>query len=245
MCFVPVFDEADILPWTLAAMKREGCEVWVLDGWSRDGSWEIAQELADRAERFPAEGDDGIWSLIRTLSYIEQLALDSGADWCVLSDADEIRRSPIPGERLIDRVEKISDAGYNVIDFEVMSFQPVDDSYKGDPENYFCYLTDDPEVDGVLRLPQEKLWKNDDLVNIHSSGGHILYRAAKNICPEKLLMMHYPFRTMAQAQRKLSSRLERRDPQEHAVGFGVHYDKIDLAEIIRPVETLKPYQLSS
>ena len=241
-CFMPVHNEADILPWTIGAMRREGCEVHVLDGWSTDGSFEIARDLAS-VEHFPAAGDDGLWSCERTLLHIEDLAVASGADWCLLSDADEIRVSPFPGDRLIDAVQRANEDGFNVVDFRVISFQPVNDAYRGDPEQHFRYYTEDPAIDGVCRPQQEKCWRNDCRVDIHSYGGHKLERPNKLMYPERLLMKHYPFRTLAQARRKLAARLGRRDKREHTdYGWGVHYDGMDPTTVIRDKATLKEWR---
>ena len=43
--FMCVFNEADILPWTLKHLIDQGVQVHVIDNWSTDGSDRIAKRL--------------------------------------------------------------------------------------------------------------------------------------------------------------------------------------------------------
>ena len=45
------------------------------------------------------------------------------------------------------------------------------------------------------------------------------------VYPQKFTMKHYPFRTPEQARAKIETRLARRCAEEHAKGWGVHYDQ--------------------
>ena len=92
--FMCVFNEADILPYTLRHLVDQGVDVHVIDNWSTDGSDLIAQQFPLVGfERFPSEGDGGIYSWRLLLRRVEALATASRASWCVHHDADEIRRS--------------------------------------------------------------------------------------------------------------------------------------------------------
>src|SRR5687767_3568741 len=120
VAFMPCLDEADILPHVLRHMLQQGVNVHVLDGWSKDGSYEIARSTAGvTAERFPADAPSPVWACRPTLARIEELAARADADWCMLNDADEWRRSNWPGETLAEGIARIDAAGYNVIDHEV------------------------------------------------------------------------------------------------------------------------------
>jgi hypothetical protein len=246
-CFMPVRNEADILEWTLRALFREGVSaVHALDGWSTDGTYEILRSYPRvTVQRWPPERDDGVWSCERTLEKIEKMAAASCANWCMLSDADEIRVSNF-ADRLVDQVILADKRGDNVIDHVVGSFQPVDDgwNFTKNPEEYFRFYTQDPAIDGVCKPAQEKLWKNNLLVDIHSSGGHTLYRPDKRLSPVSLVMKHYPFRNSIQARAKLEDRIARRDHREHHdYGWGVHYDSlIEKRDFIQPVERLHQWE---
>ena len=55
--FMCVFNEADILPWTLKHLIDQGVDVHVIDNWSTDGSDRIAQRFPFAGfEQFPGRG---------------------------------------------------------------------------------------------------------------------------------------------------------------------------------------------
>lgn len=227
--FMPVRDEADILPHTLRHLREQGCAVHVIDGWSTDGSYEIARKAlwGCTVERFPADRSDPIQNCTAILKRIEDLAAASDADWILYSDADEWRRSHIAGEKLSDAVLRIEYFNqYNAIDFRVFQFYPTAHPPFGweshiNPEDFFqCY----DEADCISRIPNRKLWKNVGRVCL-GGGGHEVMFPGMRVYPQKFAMKHYPFRTPAQAKAKIETRLARRRHEEHAKGWGVHYDQ--------------------
>jgi glycosyl transferase family 2 len=256
-CYMPCYNEADILPHTLRHLREQGVSVHILDGWSTDGSFEIAQqasrwisppegwvdrrpiELTDHdclrvsVERFPAAGPDPIQNCTAILKRIEDLAAESDADWCLYTDADEWRRSPnqIPTETLecetlSAAVERVDRTGWNAIDFRVFQFYCCGDAWdmaKRDhsPEEVFRNYD---ESDCISRIPNRKLWKNAGRVQL-AGGGHEVTFPGMRVYPQKFSMKHYPFRTPEQARRKIQTRLARRRMEEHAKGWGVHYDQ--------------------
>jgi len=237
--YLPCFNEADVLPHTLRHLHEQGCAVHILEGWSNDGSWEIAQQQADSCERFPADGPDTIQNCTAILERIEHLAEASDADWILYSDADEWRRAPaFDGQSptfakawddtLNDAVRVIDQRGFNAIDFRVFQFYAVGDMWnrqehdgKVSPEQFFRYFD---ETDCISRIPNRKLWKNVGRVQL-TGGGHEVQFPGMRVYPLKFTMKHYPFRTPAQAKAKIETRLARRNHQEHAQGWGVHYDQ--------------------
>ncbi len=223
-CYMPVLDEADILPHVLDYMRGQGVKVHALDGWSSDDSYEMLQSFGPSVtvERFPRDGKDPEWSCRRLLHRVEDLAEKSDADWCLLSDADEWRSSSRAGENLNDAIKRVDRLGYNVVDHTVLEFYCVDDGWDGeDPTTYFRYYD---QTSLICRLPQEKFWKNVGRVDLATHGGHAVLFDGKKVSPEKFLMRHYPYRTPFQARRKLQTRLARRCHEEHHDGWGVHYD---------------------
>jgi hypothetical protein len=182
-------------------------------------------------ERFPAEGPDPIQNCTAILKRIEDLAYESDADWILYSDADEWRRSPYTYKNptLWDSVEEVDDKNYNAIDFRVFQFYCVDDSWKfvsrhstaPTPEDHFLHYD---EADCISRIPNRKLWKNDGRVTL-AGGGHEVQFQGMRVYPQKFTMKHYPFRAPEQARQKIETRLVRRSMEEHAKGWGVHYDQ--------------------
>ncbi len=229
VAYMPVFNEADVLPFVLAHMRAQGIEVHALDGWSTDGSYELlsAAGAGVTVERFPAEGSASAQVCRDILGRVEELAEKSDADWCGLSDADEWRRSSRAGERLVDAIARVDRDGYNVIDHRVFAFFCTDAGWQGDPEQYFrFYNTTDP----ICKLPQEKFWKNAGRVNLCDGAGHAVVFSGKRVAPEKFVMKHYPYRTPDQARRKIETRLARRCETEHREGWGVHYDEFQIGQ---------------
>jgi glycosyltransferase involved in cell wall biosynthesis len=241
--YMPVFNEVDILPHTLRHLDEQGVTVHVLDGWSTDGSYEycVPRALGNTGlsvERFPAEGPDPIQNCTAILKRIEDLAADSDADWCMYSDADEWRRSCVPGQTLADTLQALPLAA-TAVDFRVYQFYCVDGSWtepRGcmvdhgvgrvwvdpvSPERHFQHYD---QADYISRIPNRKLWKNVGRVQL-AGGGHEVVFPGMRVYPQKFVMKHYPFRTPAQAKAKIETRLARRCAEEHTKGWGVHYDQ--------------------
>ena len=247
VAYMPVLNEADIVQWPIRHLIDQGLRVHVIDGWSTDGSAEIAADAGATVERFPASGRESIQVCSAINNRIEYLAARSGADWCYHTDADEIRRAPRASESLLDAIARVDAEGWNVVDHQTFVFFPVDDSdgvsldrrhsYQGEnPEQFFRYFTSE---DGRWsRVRQEKLWKNDAPVRL-AGGGHILDREDKRVCPEKFVLKHFPWRSVKHAEEKLRVRMDRRCLPEHAQGGGVHYDGLTGESAILPKSQLR------
>ena len=235
-CYMPVLNEADILPHTLRHLHEQGCDVHVIDGWSTDGSFEIAQcndYTYVSCERFPPAGPSPTQDCAEILRRIEDLAAESDADWILYSDADEWRRNVEPMSTLADGLLNAQYLGYNAIDFRVFQFYCTSSAPGWDywrnrvgaaalsPEHFFEYYD---EADCISRIPNRKLWKNVGRVQL-AGGGHEVQFPGMRVYAQKFTMKHYPFRTPAQAKAKIETRLKRRNHQEHAQGWGVHYDQ--------------------
>ena len=226
LAIICVFNEADVLPWTLKHLHEQGLTVHIVDNWSTDGSADIAQSFPLAGyEKFPADGPSMWYSWDPLLRRVEEIAYLSKANWITHHDADEIRRSPRKGESIVDGFARIQQTHYNAINFQVFHFMPVDDLYVGDPEKHFQYYTMD-HID--CRMRQVKAWQNTGRrVDLSSSGGHLANFPGVNVSPEKFVLKHYPLRSIVQSQRKvLMERLNRYDPKELAKGYHVQYKSL-------------------
>jgi Glycosyl transferase family 2 len=225
LAFMPVFNEVDILPWTIAHMREQGVEIHALDGWSTDGSYELLRDAGNdvTVERFPLVGPNGVQECREILKRIEVLAYRSQhlADWGYLTDADEWRRSPRANETLVDAIARVDAEGWNAVDHVEFAFYCTDDRWVGvDPESYFRHYESAADRCGP---PQQKLWKNVGRVEL-LNGGHVIKFPGIRMCPEKFVLKHYAYRTPAQALSKIKTRLGRRCHEEHRMGWGTHYD---------------------
>jgi hypothetical protein len=235
MAFTYCYNEQDILPWTLRHMLEQGLDVTVMDNWSTDNSWEAVLELAKKnperihPSRYPVAGPLSQVSWYDMLKLVETKALQAsldGYDWVMHYDADEIRRSPVPGETLVDFLLDVDALGFTAVNHEVIAYKQKETYWGGeDPETYF---TDEVEQHVDHFNGQVKCWKQpkDCIVDLASSGGHRVRFPGLNICPERLLLKHYPLRSNEQAKRKLKERRERWTESDRARGWHVQYDPV-------------------
>jgi len=229
LAVVTTYNEVDIIEQLLSRLTRDGIRVHVIDNWSTDATPDLVGKfVADGAvtwERFPSAGTTGYFELERLLQRVEQVAADSGADWVIHHDADEIREPPWPGVALIDALWAIEQWGYNCIDHTVLNFRPVDNSWSpgADLERSFtwCEFGDTP-----ADFLQIKAWKPQPTgVTMARSAGHEVRFKGRRVFPYKFLMRHYPIRSQEHGEQKiLRDRKPRWSPDERAKGWHVHYD---------------------
>jgi len=240
IAFVPVYNEADILPWTIQHLLDQGVAVYIVDNWSTDNSaWVAKQFPIVGYEKFP-DAPSKYYSWRPILERIAKLARECEYDWCLLNDSDEIRRSPHANETLLQGMHRIHDAGFDAINFSVYHFYPTDDLYTGDPEKHFRYYS----MDGVdATLLHVKAWKRTQRVTrLSESGGHYGTYVGASVYPEKWILKHYPIRTSQQAERKVvHERLERYDPAERVQQWHVQYNSWDKTNWLRDPKTLKEW----
>ncbi len=226
---VTAFNEADVIEQLLERLTAGGIRVHVIDNWSSDATPEILAAFATRGrvtfERFPAPGPSGHFELGRLLRRVEEVAADSGADWVIHHDADEIRESPWPDVPLIDALWAVQQWGYNCIDHTVFNFRPVDNSWSpgDDLASSFpwCQFGDTP-----ADFLQIKGWKPQSTrLTMAENAGHQVMFEGRRVFPYKFLLRHYSIRSQEHGERKiLRERQPRWSPEERAKGWHVHYD---------------------
>jgi glycosyltransferase involved in cell wall biosynthesis len=237
---VPTYNEEDIIGWTVAHLVQQGLQVVIIDTGSTDDTLANARVCGagPAIVHMPAKDGRVRWrEVLETVEALAAKAAKISADWSMLCDADEIRRSPVPGERLIDSFARINETGYNAAEFQVLTFHPVDNGFDGsqNPEEYFRYYTRDLFNE---RIGQVKAWKNtpDRPAMIAWSGGHRLrFMLSKdgNECntdprvhPQPLISKHYPIRSQAHGERKVFTERRGRwaDPEKD---WHVQYNGIE------------------
>jgi glycosyltransferase involved in cell wall biosynthesis len=226
---VTAFNEADVIEQLLDRLTTGAIRVHVIDNWSTDATAEILARFASRGrvtwEEFPAEGASGHFELERLLRRVEEVAADSGADWVIHHDADEIREAPWAGVSLIDALWAVEQWGYNCIDHTVFNFRPVDNSWSpgDDLASSFpwCQFGDTP-----ADFLQIKGWKPQSTrLSMADNAGHQVKFEGRRVFPYKFLLRHYSIRSQAHGERKiLRERQPRWSPEERAKGWHVHYD---------------------
>ncbi|MBW4029550.1 MAG: glycosyltransferase family 2 protein [Acidobacteria bacterium] len=229
LAIVTAYNEADVIEQLLERLTTSGVRVHVIDNWSNDATPDILSAFANRSavtwERFPSAGDTGHFELERLLRRVEEVAAESGADWVIHHDADEIRESPWPGVSLMDALWAVEQWGYNCIDHTVFNFRPVDNSWSpgDDLASSFpwCEFGDTP-----ADFLQIKGWKPQATrLTMASNAGHQVDFEGRRVFPYKFLLRHYSIRSQEHGERKiLRERQPRWSPEERAKGWHVHYD---------------------
>jgi len=238
LAIIPVYNEADVLPWTISHLHEQGCQVHLIDNWSTDGligyyrqcSWQ--NDRGDlEIELWPPSGPLPIYDWTGILMRIEEVAFANQGRWVILHDADEIRRTPgkdgsMDGGRgvtLADALQIVSCYGFNAVEYRVVTFKPIDNGYHGDPEKYFRHYTLDALDSG---LPHVKTWfQGSERVDLHTHGGHQVLFAGRSVFPVPFVLKHYPIRSQEQGERKLwRDRLPRYSQAEKAMRWHEQYN---------------------
>jgi glycosyltransferase involved in cell wall biosynthesis len=244
LAIVPTYNEEDVIAQTLGYLIGQGIEVYLLDSWSTDGTVEHARAFAGAGlvglERFPPKGPTATYDLTALLRRVEEIAANENwADWVMLHDADERRRSPWPGVPLRTALWRVDQSGFSCVDHVTLNFCPVDDGF--DPhccelEQYFSYFEFSSHPG---HFHQRRAWKRLGVpVALADSAGHDVRFAARRVYPYKFLLKHYPVRSRAHGERKVRhERVARWNLEERARGWHRQYD--DSAEIfLRRAEDL-------
>lgn len=249
LAIVTAYNEADVIRHCVQRLRSEQCRVHVIENWSTDSTPEILEQLAGTDpgitfERFPTGGPTGSYDWRNLLQRVDDVAAQSGADWCMHHDADEIRRGPWPDVSLRDALYRVQMAGFNAVDHTVVNFWPVDDTF-----------TDDTPLEAHFRLfefgrnpghqLQVKAWRNKgDSVRLPESGGHEAQFAGRCVYPYNFELRHYPIRSTGQGLRKVfQDRKPRWNTEERKMGWHSHYDHVEESGegLLRDPATLHEY----
>lgn len=227
LAIMHVFNEADIVEETIKHLICQNIDVYVVDNWSNDGSYEIVKALQMQypnrlfLERFPEYGVNEYYDWYHQLERTEQINRNSNYNWFIHYDADEIRLSPWKNVSLRDAIFYVDKLGYNLIENTVIDFKITEDSPN-------CWVKDGWFDFGHRKghFEQVKTWKRDITLDLKKSGGHIAEIENPRIFPLKILNRHYPLRTIDQARKKIyRDRLPRFAKEKNERGWHGHYDK--------------------
>jgi glycosyltransferase involved in cell wall biosynthesis len=228
VALMAAFNEEDVIGPAIEKLAGDGVGVYVIDNWSTDRTWEIAQGLEGRGviglERFPAR-PGGSFVLRALLRRTTELAAGLDATWFIHHDADERRRGPWPGAGLREALWRVDRAGFNAVDFTVANYRPIDDSFEpgDDFEARFRHFEFGATSDLLLQI---KAWKNVGRVDLAGSAGHQARFRGRRVFPYKFLLKHYPIRSQAHGERKIfRERIPRWDRHERVRGWHVHYNE--------------------
>jgi GT2 family glycosyltransferase/glycosyltransferase involved in cell wall biosynthesis len=228
IALISSFNEEDIISPVIGHLVENGVEVYLIDDHSTDDTVQQASQwlgkgLLDIESFSRSEATNGKFEWAAILRRKEELATTLHANWFIHHDADEIRESPWPSLGLKEAIRWVDKLGYNCVDFKVLNFPPVDDSFRvgDDPKTYFKYCEDAADFDVV----QRKAWKAGVRVSLAAAGGHEALFPDRRIFPIKFLMRHYPIRGQQHGLRKVFlERAQRFLDSERAKGWHRQYD---------------------
>jgi glycosyltransferase involved in cell wall biosynthesis len=232
VAIMPTYNEEDVIAHSLRYLVDQGIQVYLIDNWSTDATLERARPFLGRglvdAERFPAAGPSRTYDLRNLLTRVEEVSETLDADWFMLYDADERRRSPWLGLSLKDALHYVDRCGFNCVDHLTVNFWPVDDRF--DPaRDVERQLTHFELSDHPGHFHQRRVWKNlGRRVSLAPTAGHDVGFEGRLVYPFKFLLKHYPIRSQAHGERKiLAERKPRWNAEERSLGWHAQYDALE------------------
>ena len=232
LAIMTAYNEGDIIEHTIRALISQGIDVYLIDKWSTDDTYQKASQFLDQGligiEQFPSSGPSQYYHWGELLKRVDALAMSMPHDWIIHHDADEIRYGPWPEVNLRDSLQMIDSLGYTAADHCLLNFQPIDNGYSSDisPEPYFKFFEFGKSVDS----PQVKAWKNQfSLVHLDQFGGHSVRFPSLKVFPFQFIIKHYRIRSDDHGRKKVfQDRKSRWDPEERSKGWHIQYDSVQL-----------------
>lgn len=225
---MPVFNEIDIVEKSVSRLLFQGIDVYVIDNWSDDGSYEKLVEMSRqheniKVERFPSSPvNEYMWNEI--LKRMEEISLELDYDWFVHVDADEFLEGYQSSMGLKESIYIVDISGFDVIDFTLIDFRPtkITEGQEIELPNRWEFST----RNGARNI--QRAWKNTGVKpDFHKSGGHVL-KTHTRLYPFNFLLMHFPIRNSAQGRKKIfRDRLPRFRTEKLNFGWHTQYDNFN------------------
>ena len=172
----------------LDALAEQGCDAYVIDHGSTDGTADIARPpRAQRHRRRALPRDSGFPARNATHGLEgpparrEQVVREHDYDWYVNNDADEFREAPWPGLTLAEGFARAESLGYNAVNFRVLNFRPTGEDFRaGRPAAVITRFAPPDRCD----TPEVKAFKRPDgPLDILGAGGHDVRFDGRRVCP--------------------------------------------------------------
>ena len=204
MCLVK--NEADILQETFISALRWCDHIYVFDNGSNDGTWELAQKLANEHPQIvPYKQDDVLYSNGLLADIFNAFRSNAGPrDWWCRLDADEIYIDDprIFLAKIPDRFQTVWSASfaYYFTDQDLLFYQQDPEGYVKIPvEQRLRYYRNHWGELRFFRHNDQMVWTRDD--------GHFPKAVWDGLVyPVRIWLKHYQYRSPDQMQRRLLTR---------------------------------------
>lgn len=229
LAIIHAYNEEDVIQKTIKYLVNQGINVYVLDNWSTDKTFEKVQEIQKKytnnviLKRYPEqEPKESNFELANQLRETERISKTLDYDWFIHYDADEIRISPFKNITLSEMIAFVDNLGYNAINTTVIDFRLTNKEEEIFNKNVYFEIGRKP-----THFMQIKAWKKCEDVELASTGGHIAKFENQKVYPLKIINKHYPLRSIEQAEKKIfKDRLPRFEKERKEKGWHNHYDKM-------------------
>ncbi|WP_019947778.1 glycosyltransferase family 2 protein [Hymenobacter aerophilus] len=197
-----VKNEADIVKYNLLEASKWAHKIFVLDNGSTDGTWEIVNSIkSDKIIPWKTE-NKGFYDGIRGEVYNEFKHLASEGDWwCFRLDADEFY-----ADNPVEFLAKVSPI-YHFVATATIHFWIT-------KEDIAEYDFDDDAENNIrnIRYYEKYTWSEARFFRhrpkmIWTLGAE-LPKHMGVLCPTRIRVKHYQFRSMAQIQNRITTRIE-------------------------------------
>jgi len=231
IAIMTAFNEADIIQSSIKNLIDQKIDVYLIDNWSTDETYELAKKFKDDGligiERFPKDGPSDYYTWGAMLSRVEKLTQELDANWFIHHDSDEVRMSPWHNVNLKNAIYAVDKAGFNAIDHSVIDFHPTDDNFQpgSNFQEYLKYFEFGKRRGLFVQI---KAWKNLDIpIFLSNSGGHEASFKGRKVFPYKFLLKHYPIRSQSHGEKKIFIEREPRwYKPERSHNWHRHYDVV-------------------
>lgn len=247
------FNEADIIEESIQKLINQGVDVFLIDNGSTDGTQNIAKKfigkgLIDIETCLFYENGKEVYDWTSILLLKQKISCELNYNWFLHVDADEIRYSPWHNKNLLEGIQFVDEAGFNLINFRLFNFRLTESFPSASSiEEALQYYSPTEQFNRM----QVKAWKKNILIDLVSHGGHLALVPNPKIFPIRFIHKHYPVRNLKQGTRKIvQDRINRYSQSDRAKQWHVQYDhlntdkKILEEELIWETKNLKKFELN-
>lgn len=202
---IGIRNESRYLPITLKHLTESDINIILIDNDSDDNTKDILKPFKKYIVDYIKLPFKGYFDLTEQINIKNEIIENINADWVIHQDADEILESPFKNENLREGIERISNNGYNVINFHELVFIPTKQKSNFDNSNFLesmlHYYFFEPHPFRLMRA-----WKKDCGYKLIAGGHNIESNDKTKFSPDTFILRHYIALSLDHAIGKYSSR---------------------------------------